>query len=139
MADGVPSSRDLDALTASLQSELARHSEVHFAILFGSQASGAATADSDADLAILSDDIDGSYLAADLSQACHLQVDLISLDNPSIVLLEEVIRNGVLVYEGRANSYAAWRSHALTSLETDRPWYNRMRDAWLEAVAERGL
>jgi predicted nucleotidyltransferase len=118
-------------LVGSLQGVFVRHPEVRLALLFGSQASGTATAESDVDLAVLGSTIDKLHLAADLSQACQREVDLVSLDDPSIALLEEVIRDGILLWESEANANSAWRSHALSSLEFDRPWYNRMRDAWL--------
>lgn len=127
------------ALVDALRGVFFRHPEVRLALMFGSLARGTATAESDVDLAVLGSTVDKLRLAADLSHVCHREVDVIMLDDPSIVLLEEVIRDGILLCEGGANIYSTWRSHALSSLEFDRPWYNRMRDAWLASVAERGL
>ena len=139
MAAEVPSPTVSQSLVDALRGVLVRHPEVRLALLFGSQANGTATAESDVDLAVLGPSIDRPRLAADLSQVCHREVDVVRLDNPSIALLEEVIRDGILLCEGGPNFYSTWRSHALSSLEFDRPWYNRMRDAWLDSVAERGL
>jgi hypothetical protein len=43
------------------------------------------------------------------------------------------------VHERRRGTAATWRAHALADLETDAPWFARMRDAWLARVAARGL
>lgn len=139
MAAELATSRTPQLLVDVLRSAFLRHPEVRLALLFGSQTNGTATAESDVDLAVLGSAIDELRLAADLSQACHREVDVVALDNPSIVLLEEVVRDGMLLWEKEANAYCMWRSHALSTLEFDRPWYNRMRDAWLESVAEKGL
>jgi hypothetical protein len=45
----------------------------------------------------------------------------------------------VVLCEGAAGAAAAWRSRTLSDLEIDRPWYARMREAWLRRVAERGI
>jgi len=66
-------------------------------------------------------------------------VDLVSLEDPGFALLEELIRDSVLIYEAAAGIAARWRSHALSELDLDRPGFERMRDAWLARVASRGL
>ena len=54
-----------------------------------------------------------------------------SLDDVTIPLLGELVRDAIVVHEGRPHAHARWRSHALSALETDGPWYRRMRDAFL--------
>jgi hypothetical protein len=63
----------------------------------------------------------------------------VSLVDPTIPLLEELIAHGKVVHESSPGAAARWRFHSLLQLETDRPWYARMRDAWLARVAERGV
>lgn len=139
MAAELPFQHASQSLVAALQGVLSRHPEVRLALLFGSQATQTSTAQSDVDLAVLGSPIDPLLLTAELSQACHRDVDIVSLDNPTFALLEEVVRDGIVICEDANHAYSTWRSHALSSLELDRPWYNRMRDAWLKGVAERGI
>jgi hypothetical protein len=90
-------------------------------------------------VALLAPSADLLEIGARLSQACGLEVDAISLTDPGVPLLDELLRDAVVLYEARPGAYATWRSHVLADLELDRPWYERMRDAWLERVAERGV
>ena len=53
--------------------------------------------------------------------------------------MRELIRDSRVAFEGKPGNAALWRSRVLCELETDGPWFDRMRDAWLQAVAERGL
>ncbi len=108
-------------------------------LLFGSQARETARSASDVDLAVLAPGADLMALAADLSRDLGLEVDVVSLEDPSIPLVEELVRDGVVVHESRPGAGASWRSSVLATLETDRPWYARMRDAWLRRVARQGL
>ena len=135
----VPSASDLATLVDALRGVLVQYPEVHLALLFGSQVTGATHAESDVDIAYLGQCTDRLQLATQLSERCGRNVDLVSLHDPGVPLLEEVIRDGILIHETAPNVYSTWRSHALSSLEIDRPWYNRMRDAWLKSVAQRGL
>jgi predicted nucleotidyltransferase len=126
-------------LAQSLRRALAGRDDVHVALLFGSRARGRARADSDVDLAVLASGVDLLDLAASLSLALDLEVHVADLADASIPLLQAIVRDGILVHEGRRGAAARWRSHALTTLETDGPWYARMSAAWLRRVAERGV
>jgi hypothetical protein len=95
--------------------------------------------DSDVDLAVLAPGVDLLELAGDLTLALDLEVHVADLDAASIPLLQAIVRDGILVHEGRRGAAARWRSHALTTLEVDGPWYARMSEAWLRRVAERGI
>jgi hypothetical protein len=66
-------------------------------------------------------------------------VDVISLADPGVPLLDELLRDGVVLYQARPGACATWRSHVLADLELDRPWYERLRDAWLERVSRLGV
>jgi predicted nucleotidyltransferase len=113
--------------------------QVELALLFGSHARGTATADSDVDLAVLAPGSDLLELAATLGRDLGREVDVISLDDPGVPLLEELVRDAVVVHEGGAGAAASWRTRALVTLEIDRPWFARMRDSWLRTVAKKGL
>jgi predicted nucleotidyltransferase len=126
-------------LVTQLETILASFDEVRLALLFGSQAKGRATSASDVDLAVLSAVSTSSAVAAKVSDAIGREVDVVSLADPTIPLLRELIRDGIVVYERRAGEGALWRSRTLAQLEVDGPWYDRMRDAWIARVAQRGL
>jgi hypothetical protein len=49
------------------------------------------------------------------------------------------VREGILAHEARPGAAARWRAQALADLETDAPWFARMREAWLRRVAARGI
>jgi uncharacterized protein len=123
-----------------IQRVLAAHSGVRLAFVFGSVARGSAGMASDLDVAMDADpSVDLAQVSADLAQAVGRETDIVSLHAAGVPLLEEILRDGILVYEGRPHAAARWRAHVLSDLEIDRAWYARMRDAWLKAVAERGL
>lgn len=126
-----------DALIERLREALRSRDEVELAIAFGSRARGRATAASDLDVAVRGGD--RMALAADLSLALGVEVDVVELDAATIPLLEALVRDGVVVHEARKQAAAGWRTVALATLETDRPWFARMRDAWLARVAGEAL
>jgi predicted nucleotidyltransferase len=112
---------------------------MRLALLFGSEARGRATEASDVDVAVFAPGEDLLALASGLSEACGRQVDVVSLEDPGIPLLEELLRDAQLLYEREPGTYATWRSRALTLLDIDGPAYVRMRDAWLARVARAGV
>jgi predicted nucleotidyltransferase len=126
-------------VVARLRQVLAGRKDVRVAVLFGSEARGAARAGSDVDVAVDAPGADILELAAALSEALSREVDVVPLEDATIPLLEQLIRDGIVVHEAYPGAGALWRSHALASLETDRPWFARMRDAWLARVRGQGL
>jgi predicted nucleotidyltransferase len=125
---------------ASIRPILQQYAAVRLGLLFGSFARGTANERSDVDIAI---DVHGSVdrlrIAAQLSAALGVEVDLVLLGDAGVPLLDEIVRDAVVAYEATPYAAARWRTHALIDLETDRPWYARMRDAWLASVAGQGL
>lgn len=122
-----------------IRDALAGRTDVRVAVLFGSEARGTAEPGSDVDIAVDVSGADLLDLAATLSLALDREVDVVDLDDATIPLLERLIREGVVVHEGFRGAGALWRSRTLAMLETDRPWYARMRDAWLSRVREKGF
>jgi predicted nucleotidyltransferase len=127
---------DHDPVFASLREALRGRRDVRAALLFGSRARGSARPGSGADVAVLGEGLDRLRLAAELSQAAGVEVEVVSLDDPGYPLLRAVLRDGLLLHEGRPGAAAAWRGRAWLQAETDRPWFERMRDAWLQHLAE---
>jgi predicted nucleotidyltransferase len=132
-------SMDLPELQARIREHLALRTDVRVAVLFGSRARGTARPDSDVDLAVEAPGGDLLTLGAELVTALDLEVDVVDLADATIPLLEHLIRDGIVVHEARRGAGGLWRSRTLATLETDRPWYQRMRDAWLARVAREGL
>ena len=126
-------------LADRIRGVLARRGGVELAILFGSRARGNARPDSDVDLAVDAPGSDLLDLGADLARSLDSEVDVVSLADVSIPLAEGLLRDGVVVHEAHRGAGATWRSHLLTTMETDRPFYARMREAWLRRVAILGL
>ena len=136
--DGVCGGRP-DPTVQAIREFLQGRRDVRLALVFGSRARGTATPTSDVDVAVGASGIDLLGLAADLSRATGLEVDAVSLEDVGVPLLARIVREGVLVHEARRGTAAAWRAQALADLETDTPWFARMREAWLARVAVRGV
>jgi|SRR3954451_12533815 len=120
----------------ALRGALRGRQDVRVALLFGSRARGKARPDSDADVAVEGRDLDRLGLAADLSEAAGVEVDVVDLSRAGYPLLNAVLRDGILLHEGERGAAASWRTRAILRTETDRPWYERMRDAYLKRLAE---
>jgi predicted nucleotidyltransferase len=127
----------------SCESKIARllrgRCDVRLVLLFGSRARGTDTAESDVDLAVWAPGVDLLDLAWRVSSALGLEVDVVSLEEPDIPMVEELVASAVVVHEGEPGAAGAWRARALSILELDGPWYARMRDAWLKRVAAGGF
>ncbi len=130
---------DASDLLARIRKALARRPGVELALLFGSRATGREAPDSDVDLAVDAPGEDLFALAGDVSAELGLEVDIVDLADANIPLLHQLVRDSVVAYEKTHGRAAAWRARALCSLETDLPWFRRMRDAWLSRIAERGF
>ena len=126
-------------LRETLRQALAGMPLVRMALLFGSQARGTAGPDSDIDVGVQVPAAEGPAIAAALSAACGQEVDVVILDDPPIPLLDALVRDGEIIFEAERGAGARWRSSALLTLETDRPWFERMSRAWLARVAREGL
>jgi predicted nucleotidyltransferase len=125
-----------DPVVEALRTALRGRKDVRLALLFGSRTRGRARPDSDADVAVLGRGLNLLALATDLSGAAEVEVDVVSLDDPGYPLLNALLRDGILLHEGEPGAAAAWRSRAWLQAETDRPWFERMRDAYLRRLAE---
>lgn len=106
------------------------------ALLFGSRARGRAGAGSDVDVAV-EGAVDLLALAAELGRATGLQVEVIELREAGYPLLRALLRDGVVLREGEPHAAARFRTRAILQTETDRPWFERMRDAYLRRLAAR--
>ena len=126
---------DTARLVATLREVLRDRQDVHLALLFGSQARGRARPDSDVDVAVQGENLDVFDLYRDLSLATRREVDVVDLSRAGFALLNAIVRDHVVLHQGRPGAAGRWLSHAITQLETDRPGYERMRDAYLKKLA----
>ncbi len=120
---------------AAMREVLKGRRNVNLALLFGSQARGKARPDSDLDVAILGENLDVFGLSGDLSLATRREVDVVDLSQAGFALLNAIVRDHVILHQGRPGAAGRWLSYALTLLDTDRPAYERMRDAYLRKLA----
>ena len=125
-----------DPAVEPLRKALSDRREIRLALLFGSRARGQARPDSDADVAVLGENLDVLALAADLSDAAKVEVDVVDIKDPGYPLLNALLRDGVVLKEGERGAAASWWTRALLQTETDRPGYERMRDSYLRRLAE---
>jgi predicted nucleotidyltransferase len=129
-----------DETIAALRCAFARTRGVRLGLLFGSVARNTANQDSDVDVAVeLDPGADVLNIAASLSREVGCDVHVVELSDPGVPLLEELVRGAITIYEATPYAATRWRIRALIDLDTDGPWYARMRDAWLKRVSERGL
>jgi predicted nucleotidyltransferase len=125
-----------DPVVESLRKALRERRDVRLALLFGSRARGRARPDSDADVGVLGKDLNLLSLTSDLSEAAGIEVDVVSLADPGYPLLNALLRDSIVLHEGERGAAATWRSRAWLQAETDRPWFERMRDSFLKHLAE---
>ena len=137
-----PSNRTREAAPPSLEQLGAAIAGVpdgiELAVAFGSLARDEAHRGSDVDLAVRGS-VDRAALAAALSRALHVEVDVVDLDTPDLVLLNEIVRDGRCVAERAPGSYARFRSAALATLETDLPLIRLQQEAFLARLARSGV
>lgn len=126
------------AIHAALSEAFAREPGVRVAVLFGSVAEGRDREGSDLDLAVLAPGVDLLELAQRLQAELGREVDLVELSRATIPLMEELVAHGIVIHEGEPGAGALWRSRALATLETDRPWFARMREAFLDRWRHAG-
>lgn len=125
-------------LHLTLRQALAEHGGVRLAILFGSQATGHATALSDIDLAVQMaaplEAVDKIALIERLALATGLPVDLIDLKHSGEPLLGQILKHGIRLLGSDAN-YAALLSRHLFDAADFLPYRNRIlaerRQAWI--------
>jgi predicted nucleotidyltransferase len=129
----------LPSLRAALADVIGTFAGAHLVVLFGSRARGSAASGSDVDLAIDATNVDPGELAARVSERLGIEADVTRLQDASIPLLKALINDGIVVYESSPGRGALWRSRVLAQLETDGPWFDRMRDAWIKRVAKEGF
>ena len=128
--------RTPDSIVEALREALRGREDIRLALLFGSRARGRSRLDSDADVAVLGRNLDLLELAADLSDAAGVEVDVVSLEDPGYPLLNALLRDSIVLHAGERHAAAAWRTRAILQAETDRPGYERMRDAFLQRLAK---
>lgn len=125
-------------VTTRLRAALQGRADIHLAILFGSAARGSTSPTSDVDVAVDAPDVDRLWLAAELSSALEREVDVVDLRAElGVPLKAALLRDGVIVHEGRPGAAGRWMSRTIAALETDRPWFARMRDAYLGQLSRR--
>ena len=128
----------LHELTGTLKGTLAEHGGIRLAILFGSHATGRATANSDLDLAVRTtaplEVAEKIALIEKLAEATGMPVDLIDLKRVGEPLLGQILKHGVRLM-GSDTDYAALLSRHLFDAADFLPYRNRIlaerRRVWI--------
>lgn len=128
----------LHELTRVLKGTLAEHGGIRLALLFGSHATGRATANSDLDLAVRTtaplEADEKIALIEKLAESTGMPVDLIDLKRVGEPLLGQILKHGVRLM-GSDTDYAALMSRHLFDAADFLPYRNRIlaerRRAWI--------
>jgi uncharacterized protein len=106
-------------LLAKLRAGCAAGAPLRLAVLFGSQATGKAHAESDFDIGILPlGEItlhQELALASDLSQVTGTEVDIVRLDGDDPLLGGEVAQTGICIFQHAEGEFAAYRARAMST------------------------
>ncbi|MFJ5790973.1 nucleotidyltransferase domain-containing protein [Lysinibacillus sp. NPDC093197] len=109
-----------------------------FILLFGSHAKGVARGDSDLDIAYFSETILTNYerflLAGDLAEKCHVDVDLVDLQQVDTVFVAQIFSTGILLNCVDDNEFIKQRMKAYSMYAT----LNEQRTEILQGIKERG-
>jgi predicted nucleotidyltransferase len=116
---------------------------VRLAVLFGSAARGAASADSDIDIGVSLERGSGfsPALRVALERAAGRTIDLVYLDTAPPLLRFEIARDGVVLVERDAHGWAEFRAHAMIDWWDWAPTARQMHQTMasrLRAEAEHG-
>ncbi|WP_053075153.1 type VII toxin-antitoxin system MntA family adenylyltransferase antitoxin [Ornithinibacillus californiensis] len=117
---------------------LDEHIKPIFILVFGSYAKGNANENSDLDIAYYSDRALSSYdrflLASELSEKCHVEVDLIDIRQIDTVFAAQIFSTGELLYCNDNNLFVRERMKAYSMYAT----LNEQRAEILQGIKERG-
>jgi predicted nucleotidyltransferase len=122
-------------LVETVHAVLARWPQVELALLFGSRARRQSHPGSDLDLAIAGEQLDRLALIDELAAATGLEVDVVDLATAGYPLLRALLRESITVHQGDPHAAARFRTRAILLTESDRPSFERMRDAYLSRLA----
>lgn len=137
----------MPSLEARLREYFARHPEVTATYLFGSQARGRATEKSDVDVAILlkpSFDLQEHFMyrierMVELELLCRRSVDLVILNHASLVLRNQVLRYGQMVYETDHRQRVAFEVQSRQAYYDFKPTLALLYRALARQIKEVGL
>lgn len=138
---------DAQALAMRLSGYFVGRAEVIAAYLFGSQAKGKAAADSDVDVAILLNpdfDLHEHFMyrierMVELEQLCRRPVDVAILNQAPLVLLNQVLRYGRLVYERDHRQRVAFEVRSRQAYYDFQPLLALLHRALARQIKEVGL
>ena len=102
-------SHNTSDIHVKIKNTLSRYSDIAFVFLFGSYARGNVTESSDADIAILflspPDFYKITELKQELSKALKTEVDILVLNNASVIVKMQVLKHGILLITNNDKMY----------------------------------
>jgi predicted nucleotidyltransferase len=127
-----------DEIMPIARAVLERHANLRLGLLFGSSARGTALESSDIDVAVAGRNVDLATLASQLSIALGREVDVVSVEaDPPVMLLRELLRDAVCLYEAEPGAEAAFRARAVWAVETDGPMVDAMARSYIRRLASK--
>jgi predicted nucleotidyltransferase len=134
-------------LEQCLKEYLVPRPEVIAGYLFGSQAKGKATQDSDVDVAILLDpgfNLQEHYMyrverTVELELLCQRPVDLVILNQAPLVLRNQVLKYGQLIYESDHRQRVAFEVQSRQAYYDFKPTLTLLHNALARQIKEVGL
>ncbi len=114
--------------------------ELKLAVLFGSQARGAAHPGSDADLGLLLDPYSPELrfrVEAELGRAAGRPVDAVLLDDAPPLLRFEIARDGVLLFQDEDHLWTDFKAKAMVDWWDWAPTHRWMAAAAVQLLRER--
>ncbi len=135
------------SLNSVLADFFSQRPEVSAAYLFGSQAKGTATEDSDVDVAVLLDpafDLETHFAyrleqMVALESACRRPVDVVILNRASLVLRNQVLKYGLRVYEKDHRQRITFETQSRLAYYDFKPTLDMLREALARQIQEVGL
>ncbi len=147
MSDPQQPTDDAGALLERLRADFAGRPEVIAAYLFGSQAKGKATAESDVDIALLvraDFDLQAHFMyrieqMVALEQLCQRPVDVVLLNQADLVLRDQVLKYGRLLYESDHRQRVAFEVRSRQAYYDFQPMLTLFQRALVRQIKEVGL
>jgi predicted nucleotidyltransferase len=130
----------------TLLEPVARAFDLRLIVLFGSAARGKLRPDSDIDIGIVTESqvfenpaLYRNFMSAlePIENDLRRSIDCIEIDSRNIVLLSQILREGVLLHESSAQCYKLQRLHWRFLVEDNRKYtmnYSRILERKLEAL-----
>jgi predicted nucleotidyltransferase len=120
----------MDTSQAQIRQVLNRHQKIKLCMLFGSMASGKASADSDLDIAVAADQplsaAELLQLTEEFSTATNRDIDLVDLAAATGLISQQALSTGIILQNVDKDLYARMISRMLFNQADMMPYHDRI-------------